>query len=149
METATLPATVSGMESYYGFENSGINDWTNTIATFIPGFVDSLSSVTSTPAYYILTPATTGYVSAAQLHVSSALYTPITFSASGKNLQNIQIFISFNNFKSVMRVFNLTSSPIPIGETVTLVAFRSSVLSNPAGYQTGRGQTGEVLAPER
>lgn len=123
METATLSSTSPGMTSYYGYVNSGLNDWTSTISTFIPGFVDTLSSVAVTPAYYALTPATSGYVSAAQLHTSSASNTQITFTSTGTNTQNIQIFISFSGYKSVMRVFNLVSYPIPVGETITFVAF--------------------------
>lgn len=122
METAAL-TPISGMQSYYGFVNSGTNDWTNSISTFIPGFVDTLSTVTNMPSFYQLTPATTGYVSAAQAHQSTASYTPVTLSVAGTNTQNIQVFISFNNFKSVMRVTNLVSAPIPVGETVTLMAF--------------------------
>lgn len=123
MITDTLPAIVSGMKSWYGFINGGNNDWTDSLATIVPGFVDTLSSVTISSADYTLTPAKTGYVSAAKLHQSTAQYTTITFTVAGTNTQNIQVYISFNNFKSVMKVTNLVSLPVPVGETVTLIAF--------------------------
>ncbi len=121
--TDTLLSTTSGMQAYYGYENSSMNEWTDNLSSIIPGFVDTLSSVAPVAGFYSITPATTGYVSAAQPHQSTAQYTHVTFSVTGTNTQNIQIFISFHNFKSVMKVENLISKPIPIGETVTLVAF--------------------------
>ncbi len=123
METANFSSTVTGMQSYYGFNNGGLDNWTNNISSFIPGFVDTLSSVYTSPAYYALTPATTGYVSAAQPHVSTAQYTTLTLTVQGTNTQNIQAFISFSGFKGVMRIFNLVSFPVPVGEQVTLMAF--------------------------
>jgi hypothetical protein len=123
METADMPPTITGMMCYYGFENSGFNDWTNNLAAIIPGFTDTLSSVTPTNDFYMLTPAATGYVSAAKTHQTSAQLTPIAMSVPGTNTQNIQTFIVFSGYKSVMRVFNLVSNPVPVGETVTLVAF--------------------------
>ena len=123
METASFTSTDSSMISYYGFDQNGTGNWTTLISDFIPGFLDTMSSVTATPAYYILTPATTGYVSAAKAYQPPVQSTPISFSVTGTNTQNIQIFLSFNNVKSVIKVENLTSIPVPIGETVTLVAF--------------------------
>lgn len=123
METDTLPSINTNMVCFYGFDNGGVGDWTNTLSTIIPGFVDTLSSVVATPAYYILTPAKTGYVSAAKQHLSSSQKTPVTISVQGTNTQNIEIYLSFANIKSVMKVTNLVSAPVPIGETVTLVAF--------------------------
>jgi hypothetical protein len=123
METDTFASTDSGMVSYYGFDNGGVGDWTNVLSNIYPGFVDSLSSVVATPAYYVLTPAATGYVSAAKQHTSSSQTTPITISVQGSNTQNIEIYVSFNSFKGVMKVTNLASAPVPVGESVTLIAF--------------------------
>jgi len=123
METDTLPVINSSSISYYGFDNNGVGDWTNVLSNIIPGFVDSLSSVVATPAYYVLTPANTGYVSAALQHQSAAQYTPVTISVTGTNTQNIEIYISFSGFKSVMKVTNLVSAPVPVGEVIKFVAF--------------------------
>jgi hypothetical protein len=104
--------------------NNGITgDWTNSVSSIIPGFVDTLSTVNPASGFYLLTPATTGYVSAARIDTSNAAYTPVTITVDGNHTENIEIYISFNSFKSVMKVTNLVSAPIPIGENVTLVAF--------------------------
>ncbi|CAN5371380.1 hypothetical protein BH11BAC1_BH11BAC1_29780 [soil metagenome] len=123
METDSFASLNTSLACYYGFDNGGVGDWTNMISTIIPGFVDTLSSVVATPAFYMLTPAKTGYVSAAKQHQSAAQFTPVTISVTGTNTQNIEIYLIFNNFKSVMKVTNLVSAPVPIGEVVTLVAF--------------------------
>lgn len=115
MQTAALPSTVNNMNVYYGITSSSTNDW--TIAT------DTLSTAVNSATTYDVTPSQTGYVSAAKVHSSTASYTPITFTVAGSNTQNIQIFISFTSCKSVMRVSNLVSAPIPVGETVTFIAF--------------------------
>jgi len=123
MLTDTFPSNVSNMISYYGIGTGIVGDWTNSISTFIPGFVDTLSSVYTNSGCYVLSPATTGYVSAAREYSSGSSYTPVTVSVAGNNTQNIEIYISFNNFKSVMKVTNLVSAPVPVGENVTLIAF--------------------------
>lgn len=123
MQTDTLDTTYNGMQAFYGFENSGTNDWTNDLSVLIPGFVDTLSTVSQNAGAYVITPAKTGYVSAAQGHVSSTTMSPVTLSVQGTNTQNIQAYLSFNNFKSVIRITNLVSVPVPVGESVTLVAF--------------------------
>jgi hypothetical protein len=123
MQTDTFPATNSNMSSYYGLNNGVIGDWTNSVSSIIPGFVDTLSSVNASSGSYFLTPATTGYVSAARVDTASAAYTPITITVDGNHTENIEIYISFNSFKSVMKVTNLVSAPVPVGENVTLIAF--------------------------
>jgi len=123
MRTDTFPSTVSDMVSYYGNGTGTVGDWTNSVSSFIPGFVDTLSSVYTNSGCYVLTPATSGYVSAARAYTSGSVYTPVTVTVTGNNTQNIEIYISFNNFKSVMKVTNLVSAPVPVGETVTLIAF--------------------------
>ena len=123
METDTISPIDNAMISYYGFDNGGVGDWTNSLTTIIPGFVDTLSSVVTTPAYYVLTPAATGYVSAAKTHPSPAQYTTIAISVTGTNTQNIEIYLSFAGFKGVTKIKNLVSIPVPIGEGVTLIAF--------------------------
>jgi hypothetical protein len=123
METASLPSIVTGMQSYYGFDNGGTNDWTSSIASIIPGFVDTLSSVTPTSNTYILTPAKTGWVSAAKPYNGSGGNATLSLTVPGTNTQNIQVYISFTGFKGIMRITNLTSLPIPVGEQFKMVAF--------------------------
>jgi hypothetical protein len=122
MATDTFPSTNSNMVSYYGTNTSVVGDWTSSVSSIIPGFVDTLSSVYISSGTYVLTPAITGYVSAARA-ISATNYTPITLTVNGIHTENIEVWISFNNFKSVMKVTNLVSAPVPIGEEVTLIAF--------------------------
>ena len=55
--------------------------------------------------------------------VSYTQYTPLPHSHPGTNTQNIQVYVSFANFKGVMRIENLTTTSLPLGERVTLIAF--------------------------
>jgi hypothetical protein len=122
MATDTFQTNVSNMISYYGTGSGPVGDWTSSISSFIPGFVDTLSSVYTNSGCYILTPATTGYVSAAQPHTSGTM-SPIFVTVPGNHTENIEIYISFHSFKGVMKVSNLISNPVPVGESVTLIAF--------------------------
>jgi hypothetical protein len=123
METATISPLLAGMVSYYGFDNGGYADWTSSLSAIVPGFVDTLSSVNNTSNTYFLTPAKTGYVSAASPYPAGSTLVPLTLTVPGTNTQNLQAYISFGSFKGVMRIFNLVSFPVPVGETVTLVVF--------------------------
>ena len=122
LATDTFPSTIPNMISYYGASTGVVGDWTNTISSIIPGFVDTLSTVNISSGCYVLTPATTGYVSAARA-ITTNTTTPITFTVTGNNTQNIEIYLSFSSFKSVMKVTNLVSAPVPVGQEVTLIAF--------------------------
>ena len=63
-----------------------------------------------------------GFVSAARIHNASST-TTLTLSVNGTNTQNIQSYISFSNFKGLVRITNLSSGGIPVGEAVKFVAF--------------------------
>jgi hypothetical protein len=112
MEMDTMATLNNNMQAYYGFDNGGINDWA----------VETLSSVSVNAYFYSLNVARMGWISSARLHPSAAQNTTVTLSATGTNTQNIEVFLSFVNFKGLMRVTNLISGPVPIGEQVTLVA---------------------------
>jgi hypothetical protein len=122
LETAVLPSVNSSYESYYGYTSSNSVNWTNSISSFIPGFVDTLSTVMAATSYYTTTPATTGWFSPAKLHQTSGT-TTFSCTVAGTNTQNIQIYISFTGFKGVMRITNLTGTNIPLGENVKFIAF--------------------------
>jgi hypothetical protein len=122
LETASFASTNSGMLSYYGFDNGGNNDWTNTLSNILPGFVDTISAVIATPTFYSLTVANTGWISCARLHSSPNATTTLSLTASGTNTQNIHVYISFTSFKGLTKVNNFSSIPIPLATQVTLVA---------------------------
>lgn len=111
MEMDTMPNLQSNMQMYYGSSVSNTTDWAN-----------SNSSVAVNSYFYILNVGRMGWVSSAQLHTSTAQNTTVTITAAGTNTQNIEIYITFANFKGLIKVTNLVSSPIPIGEQVKLFA---------------------------
>lgn len=121
LETAALPSTNNNMQSYYGYDSNGSNNWTSNISDFIPGFTDTLSSVVASSTYYTTTPATTGWFSPAKIF--PATNTSLTLTVPGTNTQNIQVYVSFANFKGVMKIENLTTTSLPLGESVKLIAF--------------------------
>src|SRR5436190_24157403 len=91
MATDTFPSNISNMVSYYGTNTSVIGDWTSSVSTIIPGFVDTLSSVYISTGTYVLIPAITGYVSAARA-ISATNYTPITLTVNGTHTENIEVW---------------------------------------------------------
>jgi hypothetical protein len=111
MQMANMTVINNNMQVYF----APANDW--MLAT------DTLSSVADSGSYYSLSVGKMGFVSAARLHNSTSASTTITLTVAGTNTQNIQSYLSFSNFKGLMRITNLTSGSVPVGEPVTLVAF--------------------------
>jgi hypothetical protein len=113
MEMDTMQNLPSNMQVYYGYDSNNIIDWTN-----------SSISAAANSYFYTLHPPQTGWVSSAKLHSSAAAQnTTITCTVPGTNTQNLEIYITFAGFKGLMKVTNLVSAPLPIGEQVTLTAF--------------------------
>ena len=110
METANMSSVNNNMVAYYS--NGG--DW--ALAT------NSLTSVTDSASFYRLMVEQMGFVSAARVHSSSST-TTVTLTVPGTNTQNIQSYMSFTGFKGLVRVQNLVSGPVPLGESVKFVAF--------------------------
>ncbi|HKR03761.1 MAG TPA: hypothetical protein VJY62_03930 [Bacteroidia bacterium] len=111
MEMDTMPNLQSSMQMFYGHDSNGIIDWSN-----------SGSSVSVNSYFYILNVGETGWVSSARPHTSTAQNTTITITAAGTNTQNIEIYLTFANFKGLMKITNLVSGSVPIGEQVKLFA---------------------------
>lgn len=111
MEMDTMTNLSANMNVYYGTPSTTTVDWTN-----------SLTSTTANSYFYSMYPARTGWVSAAKAHASTAATTTLTLTSTGTNTQNIEVYLSFSNFKGLIKVNNLVSIPVPVGETVTLIA---------------------------
>jgi hypothetical protein len=111
LEMANMPVINNNMIVYFG----NTTDWVQA--------TDTLSTVTATTNYYALTVGSIGFVCAARVHNSSSSNTTLTLSVPGTNTQNIQAYLSFSNFKGLMRITNLASGTVPVGEQVKLVAF--------------------------
>ena len=112
MEMDTMQNLQSNMQMYFGNDNNGVIDWTN-----------SSTSVAVNSYLYTLYPSQTGFVSSAKQHITAGQNTTISCTVPGTNTQNLEIYITFANFKGLMKVTNLVSGSIPIGEQVTLTAF--------------------------
>jgi len=110
MEMDTMPNLQSNMDMYYGYDSNNIVDWQTS---GIPAAVNSY--------FYTLNPGRLGWVSSARLHPNSSS-TTITIIAAGTNTQNIEIYLTFANFKGLMKITNLVSGSVPVGEQVTLFA---------------------------
>jgi hypothetical protein len=123
MEMANMPLINNNMQAHYGFLAGSSVNWTNSLASLFPGFVDTLSLVNPTPSYYMLNVAKTGFVSAARPAPVTGSNTTVTMTVAGTNTQNIQIFLSFTGFKGVIKAENMTTSIAPIGEQVKMIAF--------------------------
>lgn len=104
---------MNGLMSVYGGSESG---------TDINWAPDLQSTLTTTPPQDSLTIFNLGFVSCARPYTSPSSGI-LTASVLGTNTQNIGIYVVFKNFKSVMKITNLISAPIPIGEPVTFIAF--------------------------
>lgn len=113
MEMDTISTLVSNMLPYYGFNSGSATNWV----------IDNLSSLSFNSWFYTINVGQMGWISAARLHSSSVQNTTVSLSVNGSNTQNIQSYISFNNFKGLIKIDNLVSGNIPVGEQVTLVSF--------------------------
>lgn len=122
MELDTMPNLVNGMKVYYGFDAGNIVDWTDDVTSISSITVDTMSAVFKDTFSYKMFVAKMGWVDCAKLSNISSTTTTITFSASGNGTENIDIFLVFKNFNSVMQVYNLASGQVPVGENVTVIA---------------------------
>jgi hypothetical protein len=122
MEMATMTPIHNNMQAYYGYTNGSSVNWTNNLASILPGFVDTLSMVTPS-SFYTLNVAKTGFVTAARPAPTTGTLTTVSMNVAGTNTQNIQVFLAFTGFKGAIKVENLSTSIAPVGEQVTMIAF--------------------------
>jgi hypothetical protein len=123
LELDTNTSLLNGMSVFYGFTNNqNLPDWTNNVSALNSSISpDNLSAVINNPYFYSMNIARMGWVSCAQYN-SGAASTAITFTSSGSNIQNINVFLVFSSIHSVMQVYNLKSQPVPVGSNLTVVA---------------------------
>ncbi len=148
MELDTNTSLYAGMSVYYGFPNGSYNDWTNNVTTLNSSIhPDTLSAVINYPYFYALNIARMGWVSCAEI-VPDGSPATISFTSSGTNTQNINVFLVFKNTHSVMQVYNLKSGQVPVGDSLTVVALsRDSNSGNTMVYdiQPIKVTTGQVV----
>ena len=131
MQLDTNASLLSGMSMYYGFPNGSITDWTNNLTSLDPTISpDTLSSVVNTPYLYSVNIGRMGWVNCARAYSNSSTTSTLSFTSTGTNTQNIDIFLVFSSIHSVMKVYNMQSYPIPNGSQVTMVAMARDANQN-------------------
>lgn len=123
MEMDTMTVLNSNMQAYYGNNLGTTFDWTSSISAISPGFVDTISSITANSFFYALKVARMGWISSARPSTAAGANTNLSLLVSGTNTQNIEVYLSFAGFKGLMKISNLVSGNIPVGEQVKFVAF--------------------------
>ncbi len=142
METANLTTVNNTMDVYFGVDNGGVNNWVNTISSS----VDAITNVASTASYYTLQNGKTDWVSPSRIPSSSG-NTTLTLTVPGTNTNKIQSYISFAGFKGVMKIENLSSTSVPLGQQVTLICFGKKADGNFYIYQQSFNTTAnQVIA---
>jgi hypothetical protein len=111
MEMDTMPNLQSNMQMYFGSDINNIIDWQSSGS---PAPVNSY--------FYTLNVPQTGFVNSARQHTTGAQNTTVTITAAGTNTQNIEIYLVFSSFKGLIKVSNLVSGSVPVGENVILFA---------------------------
>ncbi len=126
MTTAPIGTASANMDVYYGVDNSGSNNWVNSLSPAI----DAVTTITPGTNTYSLNVGQTGWVSPAMLFANAAGNTSLTLTVPGTGTGNIQTYLSFTGFKGVMKIENLASSTVPLGQPVNMVAFGKKVDNN-------------------
>jgi hypothetical protein len=116
VETDTLVPVYQDMAVHTGSQEPTMVNWTKN-----PVAGDTITTINTSPETYQMKIGTLGW-SMAAANTGSAPYTSIAFTVAGNNTQNIEVFLVMRNFKGLMKVRNLKSLPVPVGEQITLFA---------------------------
>jgi hypothetical protein len=104
-------APIAGMDAWYGITTGGYPDWTNIPTT---PFTVNTSSYTAYPQIL-------GWINCGQLAGSTSNST-LTFTSTTDDLTNVGIFVYIPATKTVIQAYNSTTTPIPNGTVVEIVA---------------------------
>jgi len=106
-------APETGMQVYYGPNVDVPVDWSLSTDN---------STITNITGYYQAVIYTMGWINCDRLYNYTGAKTTMAFTVDGSGTENIALFVVFRNFLSVLKVNNLTSTEVPIGESVTVIA---------------------------
>jgi hypothetical protein len=112
-------APQSGMDAFYGTTTNNHPDWTNT----------PLTPFTTNTASYTAFIQMFGWINCGQLAGSSTNST-LTFTSTTDDLTNVGIFIYIPATKTVMQAYNSTTTAIPNGSAVKIVAIGVNASGN-------------------
>lgn len=112
-------APQSGMDAFYGTTTNNHPDWTSTPSTLF----------TANTASYTAYIQILGWINCGKLAGSSANST-LTFTSTTDDLTNVGIFIYIPATKTVMQAYNSTTTAIPNGSAVKIVAIGVNASGN-------------------
>ena len=104
-------APISGMDAWYGITTGGNPDWTSTPTT----------PFTTNVASYTAYPSILGWINCGQL-AGSTYNSTLTFTSTTDDLTNVGIFVYIPATKTVIQAYNSTTTPIPNGTSVEIIA---------------------------
>ncbi len=104
---------LSNMKVFFGSNKDTDVDWTQAT---------DASTATTNANSYALNLYQMGWVNCARLHAASAATTQVTFTSKGSGTQFVDIYIVAKDYFSVVKVKNLQSIALPVGENVTIIA---------------------------
>lgn len=106
---------------HYGFDNSGIVDWTDDPSNL--GVTSTLNPVfDATSVGHKALIAILGWINAG-FQVGDGTGFTINYTSSTDDLINVATFCYLPNYKTVMQVYSQISGPLPGGETVKTIGF--------------------------
>src|ERR1035437_1114376 len=112
-------APQSNMDAFYGTTTNNHPDWMNT----------PLTPFTTNTASYTAFVQILGWINCGQLAGSSSNST-LTFTSTTDDLTNVGIFIYIPATKTVMQAYNSTTTSIPNGSAVKIVAIGVNASEN-------------------
>lgn len=107
------------MRVFYGFETNQKPDWSSNLSQF---GISALANpyFANTDSGYVGDVARLGWVGCDSL-AGSQTGRKLTFESSSDNLDNIGVFVYMPSTRTVMQVYNMLSTPIPIGTAVKII----------------------------
>ena len=109
------------MTVHYGFENTGINDWTNDPSSL--GVTSTLNPVFDTTTIgHKASIAILGWINCGS-QIGNGNGNTISYTSSTDDLSNVAIFCYLPRTKTVMQVYDQKSGALPGSEIVKTVAF--------------------------
>lgn len=118
----------SSMKIFHGSTSGSIVDWTQS-TDFIQISVDSSGSY-----IYRSYLSALGWINCDYFANYSGNMTTVNFTSSTDSLNNVGIFIYFTSLKSVMQVYNQTSTSVPVGASVKIICIAADANMTPYYY---------------
>ncbi len=127
---------VSQMSIFYGQEANGIMDWQDDVtAVSNNAGIESLEyiAIDSTDSFYDMRVPVMDWINCDYFYdYDPSAVTTVSYTSEDDNLDNVMIFLYFNDIGSVMRVYDEVSGNVPIGASVKSLCFAQNTAGNMA-----------------